>query len=159
MDDFRPRKETFSASDLGQAYAYAYAIKVVNFKISPHQRFTGEIIGKIISPVKKLVKCSSIRQHYEPTHYVTFCGAIALQYTMNNTYSYISQWQGKSFIISDVFLPLLLPPLLLLYHKVGKMTPKNFTGESNFHRWCGEIILPVFTGFHRWKFTTLGEGY
>ena len=60
--------------------------KVVNFDVSPHRRLTGEIIGEIISPVKKLVKFISLIS----THFGTFCVATVSQNALFITYANIS---------------------------------------------------------------------
>ena len=62
-------------------------IKVMNFDVSPHRWLTGEIISEIISLVKKLVKFIGMIS----THLGTFCVATASQYSLFNTYAFISR--------------------------------------------------------------------
>ena len=65
-------------------------------------------------------------------------------------------WWSRLFLsISNIFLQSPLPYLLFSLPTRSKITQKIFTGESKFHRWCGEMVSPIFTGFHWWKFTTL----
>ena len=100
-----------------------YKTKVVNFDVSPHRRLTGEIIGEIISPVKKLVKFVSVIS----THLRTFCIATMPYLTLMHLFVGVNRGSRPFLSNSNIFLSFPLPYLLVF--------PKNEQNHSKkFHQ-------------------------